>query len=103
MLKVNFLKKEQIQQSLILRIAFLVSLLISVPRILSFYDITDQLTESLLESSYSDIAVRFFAIFIFSWVSLMFNSKWRHAIVISSKGLNLFFVNLKRFASSNFF
>lgn len=92
MFKSNYLKKGQIQQGLILRIAFLVSLLISVPRILSFYDITDQPTASLLESSYADIIVRFAAIFLFSWVSLLFNTFWRDYIEINTKGLRLLFV-----------
>ena len=92
MVKINFLKSEQIKQNVIIRISILVSLLISVPRILSFYDITDQLSETITESSYLDITIRFIAILLFSWFSLQFNTNWRHLVTIKSKFLNVFVI-----------
>ena len=89
MINIKILKTEQIKQNVIIRISILVSLLISVPRILSFYDITDQLNETITESSYLDITIRFVAILLFSWFSLQFNSNWRHFILIKSRLLNV--------------
>lgn len=81
-----------IKQTVILAISSLVSLLISVPRILSFYDITDQVNNSFAESSYLDITVRFLFIFSFSWILLQYNSNWRYHLLFKSKWKNIVFV-----------
>ncbi|MDT0551944.1 sensor histidine kinase [Urechidicola vernalis] len=68
---------KQVKQTVIIRAAIIVSLLISVPRVLSFYDITDQISDDLVSISPKDIGLRFLAILIFSWVLLQFNTNTR--------------------------
>ena len=93
-IKTNWLKVIYIKQTVILAISSLVSLLISVPRILSFYDITDQVSNSFSESSYLDITVRFLFIFSFSWLVLQYNSNWRYHILFKTKWKKIVFVIL---------
>ncbi|OIQ37120.1 MAG: hypothetical protein BM563_09320 [Bacteroidetes bacterium MedPE-SWsnd-G1] len=68
---------KQVKQTVILRAAVIVSLLVSVPRLLSFYDITDQINDELTSSSPRDIALRFIAVVTFSWAILQFNTNTR--------------------------
>lgn len=81
---------KQVKQTVIFRAAIIVSLLISVPRILSFYDITDQISEDLVSISPKDIGLRFLAVLTFSWAILQFNTNTRFRYANWSKSAQWF-------------
>ena len=102
LLKSSSLKVIYIKQRVILAISSLVSLLVSAPRILSFYDITHQANNSFSESSYLDIIVRFLFIFSFSWLILQYNSNWIHHILFKYNWKRIVFAIISNGALSTF-
>jgi two-component system LytT family sensor kinase len=68
---------KQVKQRTLLGIALLISMLISLPRILRLYDIVEKLGDSFGLASISDISVRAIFLFLFSCVILQFNCNWK--------------------------
>ncbi len=68
----------KIKHTVILKIALLIAVLISLPRTLSLFDITNKLVDSFTEVSVQDIILRFLFIFLISFVSLELNTNWKN-------------------------
>ncbi len=71
------MKLKKVKQSVIISIALLVAILLTLPRVLSLFNVVQQLTDSFTTPSLLDILFRFlFSIFIF-WVFLQYNTNLR--------------------------
>ncbi len=94
---------KKVRHSLIIGIALLVSGLITLPRVLSLFDIVDRLSDSFTTASVKDILIRFIFLFIFSWLVLQYNTNWKYAFSNRSKFLRIsltLFLNATLFFSA---
>ncbi len=81
----EILRFKKVKKSVILFIALLVALLITLPRVLSLYNITEELTDSFTAASINDIIFRFIFASVLFWIILQFNTNWKYIYQTSSK------------------
>ncbi len=72
------LSSRKIKQTVILKIALLIAVLINLPRTLTFFDINTKLVDSFSEVSIRDIIIRFLFLFMMSLVTLELNTNWKN-------------------------
>jgi sensor histidine kinase YesM len=73
----TILEFKNVKQSILIGIAFLVSSLINLPRVLQLYEVTNNLSDSFAQVTLKDIVIRVVFLFVFSWLLLQFNSNWK--------------------------
>ncbi|WP_394970989.1 sensor histidine kinase [uncultured Croceitalea sp.] len=78
------MKFKKIGQGVIIPIAFLVAFLLTLPRILVRYDITEELTDAFSNVTFNDIVFRFVFVGLFFWIVIQFNANWKYEIKIPS-------------------
>ncbi len=69
--------KKEISNSIILKISAIISGLISIPRILTLFDITEKITDSYTDVNINDIIVRFISLFLLCILSFYLNTRWK--------------------------
>lgn len=79
------LSTRKIKPSIVIGIALLVSFLINLPRLLSLFNIVDELGASIGQATLKDFILRFFLLSIFSWIIIQYNSNWKHTFIIQNK------------------
>ncbi len=95
------LKFKSVKQKVLLPIALLVAFLLTLPRVLSRYSITEELTDSFTTTSINDIVFRFIFATILFWSVLQLNTNWKYALKgnIENTGIGvLVFSNMLLFA-----
>lgn len=76
---------KKIKQSVIIGIALLVSFLITLPRLLTLFNVVEEFGDSFGQASDKDILVRFIFLAVFSWLVLQYSINWRYAFSRLSK------------------
>lgn len=74
------MKFKKIGQGVIMPITLLVSFLLTLPRVLTLYDITEELTDTFSNVTFKDIVFRFVYTGLFFWTILQFNANWKYGI-----------------------
>ncbi len=95
------LKFKKVKQRVLLPIALVVALLLTLPRILTRYSITEELTDSFTSASINDIFFRFVFASALFWTVLQLNTNWKYAFTSKNKSTGiaiLVFSNLVLFA-----
>lgn len=95
------LKFKKVEQKVLVPIAVFVALLLTLPRVLSRYHITEELTNSFTTASIHDIIFRFILATVLFLSVLQLNTNWKYALKGNSKNTRigvLIFSNLFLFA-----
>ncbi len=79
------LKFKRVKQKVLLPIALLVALLLTLPRVLTHYRITEELTDAFTTASFNDIAFRFIFATALFWTVLQLNTNWKYVSNSKSK------------------
>ena len=79
------LKFKKIGQGIIIPITLLVAFLLTLPRILILYEITEDLTDTFSNVTLDDIVFRFVFVGLFFWNVIQFNANWKYGIKIPSR------------------
>ncbi len=69
--------RKEISNSIILKISAIISGLISIPRILTLFDITEKITDSYTDVNIKDIIVRFLSLFLLCILTFYLNMRWK--------------------------
>nr|WP_299214906.1 histidine kinase [uncultured Allomuricauda sp.] len=83
------LRFKKIGQGVIVSITLLVALVLTLPRVLILYNITEQLTTTFSIATVGDIVFRFVFAGILFWTVLQFNTNWKYSIKIASRSKRL--------------
>ncbi len=75
---ITILTTKFIKQNVLLGIAFIISILLTSPRILIIFDIVDDLSTAFTTASVKDILFRFLWFTFFSWLLLEFNANTKY-------------------------
>ena len=80
-----YLNSKKIKQSIVLSIALLVSFLINLPRLLSLFDVVEELGASIGQATVKDVFLRFVFLSIFSWLIIQYYLNWKLVFIRQTK------------------
>ncbi len=86
------LKFKSVQQKVLLPIALLVAFLLTLPRVLSHYSITEELVDSFTTASIHDIFFRFIFATVLFWSVLQLNTNWKYVLKNNSRNKRIGFL-----------